>query len=73
MTSSSQLKPRIEYNKKPLVVPLLLLVVGTLMLFFAPDPVVQLFGGILAFLGLLVGFVLTTIIISFHMPRSGNE
>ncbi len=73
MGSPSRLKPQVEYNKKPLLVPALFIVIGTIMLFFDPDPILQLVGGLLAFLGLLVGFILTTIVISFHMPVKSDE
>jgi hypothetical protein len=67
------MQPKVEYNKKPLLVPMLFILVGTMMLFFAPDPTLQLIGGLLAFLGMLVGFILTTLVISFHVPTKSDE
>ncbi|MHA1712722.1 MAG: hypothetical protein ACTSW4_01555 [Candidatus Ranarchaeia archaeon] len=59
-------EPYLSYNKKPLIVPFIFLIIGTFLLLLSPNPVVQVIGGFLALLGLIVGFVLLSIIVGLH-------
>ncbi|MHA2059668.1 MAG: hypothetical protein ACW976_02685 [Candidatus Ranarchaeia archaeon] len=68
MADSKRSTVKVDFNKKPLLVPVILIIGGGLLLFLGPDPIIQLIGGMLAFLGILVGFVLATVVLSFILP-----
>ena len=55
---------RLEFNKKVFIVPILLLIIGTLLMiaFYDSNHVIALIGGLIAFVGIFVLFFLSLVI-----------
>ena len=67
MSTNKSNQPQLIFNKKPLLIPLLFIIIGSVLLFFYPNPIIQLIGGLLALLGVIVGFVLFSLVLNLYI------